>query len=119
MQKRRFRIGELAKQLSLEKFVIRFWEKEFGLKGTRSPGGQRFYTEKDVQRFAQIKELLYERGYTISGAKKQLKDKHTDKEATIIASSTTTFDVDEKSPEQINQHIQVLQKQLMKLRELL
>lgn len=70
MQKRMFRIGELAEQLKVEKFVIRFWEKEFGIATTRSKGGQRFYSENDLATFVQIKHLLYDKGFTIAGAKK-------------------------------------------------
>ncbi len=73
MQKKQFRIGELAKTLKIERFVIRFWEKEFNVKGHRSNGGQRFYEEKDLQKFQSIKKLLYEQGFTIAGAKKQFK----------------------------------------------
>ena len=72
MQKRQFRIGELSKTLQVEQFVIRFWEKEFEVTSFRSEGGQRFYTEKDLTRFQAIKQLLYEEGFTIAGAKKQL-----------------------------------------------
>jgi DNA-binding transcriptional MerR regulator len=72
MQKKRFRIGELAKHLEVEKFVVRFWEKEFNLKPHRSEGKQRFYEEKDIERFKHIKSLLYEGGFTIAGAKKHL-----------------------------------------------
>ena len=75
MQKRQFRIGELAHYLKVEKFVIRFWEKEFEMRTTRSSGGQRFYDEKDIEKFSQIKELLYQKGYTIAGAKQQLKER--------------------------------------------
>lgn len=71
--KKKFRIGELAKELKLKKFVIRFWEKEFGLHSDRSRGGQRFYTEEDLSTFSTIKELLYEQGFTIAGARHQLK----------------------------------------------
>ena len=71
--KKKFRIGELAKELQLKKFVIRFWEKEFGLISDRSHGGQRFYTEEDFSTFSLIKELLYEQGFTIAGARLQLK----------------------------------------------
>lgn len=75
MERRTFRIGELAHALSLngqpiEPFVIRFWEKEFGIQSHRSPGGQRFYTEEDFEYFLRIKELLYERRFTIEGAKR-------------------------------------------------
>lgn len=72
MHKRQFRIGDLAKELNLKKFIIRFWEKEFDLKSDRSSGGQRFYTQDDLNLFLTIKDLLYSQGFTISGAKKQL-----------------------------------------------
>ena len=55
MQKRKFRIGELAEKLELERFVVRFWEKEFGIKTKRSQGSQRFYDENDLKKFEQIK----------------------------------------------------------------
>ncbi|MBT3456212.1 MerR family transcriptional regulator [bacterium] len=74
MERRKFRIGELAKHLDVERFVIRFWEKEFKIKSYRSEGKQRFYEEKDVDKFKKIKHLLYSQGFTISGAKKALKD---------------------------------------------
>jgi DNA-binding transcriptional MerR regulator len=51
MRKKTFRIGELAKKLTIERFVIRFWEKEFQVKTDRSCGGQRFYTEQNFERF--------------------------------------------------------------------
>src|ERR1700742_2714692 len=96
MQKRKFRIGELAKLLDIERFVIRFWEKEFLFKATRSNGGQRFYEEKDLERFKQIKDLLYEKGFTISGARKQLKIKgNPGTSNTIIASQRTALDSEE------------------------
>lgn len=72
MNKRKFRIGDLAKKLQVKKFVIRFWEKEFQLQSDRSQGGQRFYTQDDLTTFSTIKELLYEKKYTIPGAKKEL-----------------------------------------------
>lgn len=75
ISKRKFRIGDLAKELKLKKYVIRFWEKEFELESDRSEGGQRFYTQEDFNLFSKIKELLYAQGYTISGAKKQLTSK--------------------------------------------
>lgn len=94
MQKRQFRIGELAKTLGVERFVIRFWEKEFHFTAHRSEGGQRFYDEKDLMRFKYIKKLLYEQGFTIAGAKKQLFDK-TSKKDLIIASQKTSLSPEE------------------------
>ena len=72
MSKRQYRIGELAKSLNLERYVIRFWEKELEIKPQRSQGGQRFYQEKDFQTFLAVKELLYQKKYTLAGAKKEL-----------------------------------------------
>lgn len=85
MQKRQFRIGELAKNLGVERFVVRFWEKEFDLKPSRSDGGQRFYEEQDLETLQFIKDLLYEKGFTISGAKKVLETSTP----TITAASKT------------------------------
>lgn len=91
MEKKTFRIGELAHHLELEQFVIRFWEKEFSFKSHRSQGGQRYYTEQDLERFKVIKDLLYEQGLTIAGAKKYLHEQ----EHIFLASSPTTIKVNE------------------------
>jgi DNA-binding transcriptional MerR regulator len=125
MAKRTFRIGELADHLTLERFVIRFWEKEFGIRSKRSSGGQRYYDEKDLYKFETIKRLLYDQGFTISGAKKWLKDMKMPSEKTIIASHVTTLDADKAHhnnsslPSNISQQIAELQQKLLRLRELL
>ncbi len=72
MEKQRFRIGELARALAVEDYVIRFWEKEFDFRSTRSQGGQRFYSKDDLAKFKTIKDLLYNKGFTIAGARHQL-----------------------------------------------
>ena len=129
MQKRQFRIGELAHYLSVEKFVIRFWEKEFEMRTSRSSGGQRFYDDKDIEKFSIIKDLLYHKGYTIAGAKQQLKEKSkrkhviTHEEAIIIGSHKTTLEQENnnmyREKQELEQQIIDLQKKLLKLRELL
>jgi DNA-binding transcriptional MerR regulator len=131
MEKRKFRIGELAKILEVEQFVVRFWEKEFGIKSTRSSGGQRFYDEDDLRRFQSIKTLLYEQGFTIAGARKQLKARGATF-GPIIASQKTSLEQpvekaagrEEKhtareESEKIAQQISVLQRKLVQLRDLL
>lgn len=72
MSQRQFRIGDLANELKVKKFVIRFWEQEFQLSSERSEGGHRFYNDDDLKTFQLIKTLLYQQGYTIEGARKQL-----------------------------------------------
>lgn len=104
MQKRQFRIGQLAKHLGVKRFVVRFWEKEFDFNAHRSDGGQRFYEEKDLERFKKIKKLLYEDGFTIAGAKKILKEK----DPQIIGSHKTTLD--QKSETQKNEKKEFITK---------
>lgn len=69
-----FRIGEVAKLCRLPAYVLRFWETEFPqLKPVKGSTGQRMYRQKDVEYVLRIKKLLYEEGFTIPGARQQLK----------------------------------------------
>jgi len=70
-----FRIGEVSRLCRLPAYVLRFWETEFPqLKPVKSSTGQRMYRQRDVENVLRIKKLLYEEGYTIVGARQQLKD---------------------------------------------
>lgn len=72
-KKQFFKIGEACKQLDIQPYVLRYWETEFGaLKPDKSKSGQRVYSEDDLEVIRRIKELLYDEGYTIAGAKKKL-----------------------------------------------
>jgi len=69
-----FRIGEVSKLCKLPAYVLRFWESEFPqLKPVKSSTGQRMYRQRDVENVLRIKKLLYEEGFTIAGARQQLK----------------------------------------------
>lgn len=69
-----FRIGEVAELCKLPAYVLRFWESEFAqLKPVKSSTGQRMYRQRDVESALHIKKLLYEDGFTIAGARQQLK----------------------------------------------
>jgi DNA-binding transcriptional MerR regulator len=69
-----FRIGEVANLCRLPAYVLRFWESEFPqLKPVKSSTGQRMYRKRDVESVLRIKQLLYEQGFTISGARQQLR----------------------------------------------
>ncbi|MSO23727.1 MAG: MerR family transcriptional regulator [Acidobacteria bacterium] len=68
-----FRIGEVCRLLKLEPYVLRFWESELPtLSPTKGANGRRMYRRKDVEMVLTIKDLLYERGFTIVGARKVL-----------------------------------------------
>lgn len=68
-----YKIGEACKALGIQPYVLRYWETEFpALAPTKSRSGQRVYSEKEMEIIRRIKELLYDEGYTIAGAKKKL-----------------------------------------------
>ncbi|MBZ0113816.1 MAG: MerR family transcriptional regulator [Thermoanaerobaculia bacterium] len=68
-----YRIGEACKKLDIQPYVLRYWETEFSvLSPKKSRSGQRVYSEEELALIRRIKELLYEEGYTIAGAKKKL-----------------------------------------------
>jgi DNA-binding transcriptional MerR regulator len=81
-----FRIGEVANLCRLPAYVLRFWESEFPqLKPVKSSTGQRMYRKRDVESVLHIKRLLYEQGFTISGARQQLRAEiKSDKTQTAI-----------------------------------
>src|SRR5918994_1792036 len=68
-----YKIGEACKELGIQPYVLRYWETEFpALAPSKSRSGQRVYSEKELEIIRRIKELLYDEGYTIAGAKKKL-----------------------------------------------
>ena len=74
--KKGFKIGEVCKLLDIQPYVLRYWETEFvALHPAKSQSGQRVYAEAEVAVIRRIKELLYDEGYTIAGAKKQLESR--------------------------------------------
>jgi DNA-binding transcriptional MerR regulator len=67
-------ISEVASMLGLEAYVLRFWEKEFAhLKPKKNRAGNRVYQQKDIEQLLHIKHLLYDKGFTIDGARNFLK----------------------------------------------
>lgn len=71
--KRYFTIGEVSDLCEVKPHVLRYWEQEFPqLKPIKRRGNRRYYQHRDVQIIAKIYHLLYNKGYTISGARKEL-----------------------------------------------
>jgi DNA-binding transcriptional MerR regulator len=68
-----FKIGDVARLLKVEPYVLRFWESQFPqLKPNKSGTGQRLYRKRDVEVAVEIKRLVYGEGYTLSGARQVL-----------------------------------------------
>ena len=74
-----YKISEVADMFSVNISAIRFWEKEFDiLKPKKNKKGNRLFTPKDMKNIQIIHHLLKERGFTVEGAKRKLKENKTD-----------------------------------------
>ncbi len=75
--KRYFTIGEVSELCGVKPYVLRYWEQEFTqLKPMKRRGNRRYYQHHEVLLIRRIRELLYEQGFTISGARNRLVDAH-------------------------------------------
>lgn len=73
--KRYFTIGEVAELCAVKPHVLRYWEQEFTqLRPMKRRGNRRYYQHHEVLMIRRIRDLLYEQGFTISGARNQLQD---------------------------------------------
>jgi DNA-binding transcriptional MerR regulator len=85
-----FRIGEVSRLCGLPSYVLRFWETEFPqLKPSKSGTGQRMYRRIDVESVLRIKNLLYDQGFTIAGARQQLRAEIKRKQSPLPFAVTT------------------------------
>ena len=79
--KRYFTISEASNLCDVEAHVLRYWEQEFSQHSPiKRRGNRRYYQRHDVMLIRHIKELLYNNGYTIKGAKQKLSDEASDQE---------------------------------------
>src|SRR5260370_40033953 len=68
-----FKIGEVCEITDTQPYVLRYWESEFpALAPAKNSSGQRIYRRRDIETVVRIKQLLYDEGFTIAGAKKRL-----------------------------------------------
>jgi DNA-binding transcriptional MerR regulator len=75
-----YSISEVSELFDLNASTLRFWEKEFDvLKPTKNKKGNRLFTKKDIEHIAHIVDLVKQKGFTIQGAKEQLKQKNHSK----------------------------------------
>lgn len=79
VEKLYYSIGEVAKMFDVNTSLIRFWEKEFDvIKPKKNKKGNRFFTKQDIDNFHLIYHLVKERGMTLGGAKKKIKENKED-----------------------------------------
>ena len=71
-----YKIGEAAKKIGVEPYVIRYWETEFSfLRPYKSKSSHRLYSKSDIEKLLLVKDYLYDKKFTIEGAKKAIRSK--------------------------------------------
>jgi DNA-binding transcriptional MerR regulator len=94
--KRYFTIGEVSELCGVKPYVLRYWEQEFTqLKPMKRRGNRRYYQHHEVLLIRRIRELLYEQGFTISGARNRLSDGQVSRAQAALASRSAEVDADE------------------------
>jgi DNA-binding transcriptional MerR regulator len=92
--KRYFTIGEVSELCGVKPHVLRYWEQEFTqLKPVKRRGNRRYYQHHEVLLIRRIRELLYEQGFTINGARNRL-----DAHGAMAADDPAQFEAEQTSP---------------------
>ena len=101
-----FKIGEVSEIVGVDPHVLRYWESEFKVvRPQRATSSQRLYRKSDIESLLRIKELLYDLGFTIAGAKQALKEE-----------KKTGVKIGEESPERL---VSNLKSELTDLKKIL
>lgn len=117
--KRYFTIGEVSDLCGVKPHVLRYWEQEFTqLKPVKRRGNRRYYQHHEVLLIRKIRELLYEQGFTISGARNRL-DGADDKETTVSESTQVDASVSRAEPSATAFDVASLRSQLQEVIQLL
>ncbi len=104
--KRYFAIGEVAELCMVKPHVLRYWEQEFTqLKPMKRRGNRRYYQHHEVLMIRRIRELLYDEGFTISGARN-----HLGGAAATAMSDDESTPLDMDSPDWLREELQAIQK---------
>ncbi|NIP49276.1 MAG: MerR family transcriptional regulator [Gammaproteobacteria bacterium] len=95
-----YKIGEVAKFTGIKTHVLRYWETEFSaIKPNKSRSNQRLYRKQDVETILYLKDLLYNQGFTIAGARKKLREKPG--KSSAAAKSKTHGETDSTGDDQL------------------
>ncbi len=109
--KRYFTIGEVSELCGVKPHVLRYWEQEFTqLKPVKRRGNRRYYQHHEVLLIRRIRELLYEQGFTISGARNRLDLRVADTSVPEVANLAVMHEVNTAALRAELQHILELLK---------
>jgi DNA-binding transcriptional MerR regulator len=111
-----FKIGDVARLLKIEPYVLRFWESQFPqLKPNKSGTGQRLYRRRDVEIAVEIKKLVYGEGYTLSGARQVLGQQ---RRADTAPAASSKSPVAKSTPHRNDKVVGVIGRARVELREI-
>lgn len=122
--KRYFTIGEVSELCGVKPHVLRYWEQEFTqLKPVKRRGNRRYYQHHEVLLIRRIRELLYDEGFTISGARNRLEDQTTSADTPLPAEAsdakTTNMDIASPVVQGLSLDVQNLKQELQAVLKLL
>ncbi len=134
--KRYFTIGEVSELCGVKPHVLRYWEQEFTqLRPMKRRGNRRYYQHHEVLMIRRIRDLLYDQGFTISGARNKLQEivqveRDKRRAGEVMLEGVEVIEVDdapivpiEDAPaeerEQMTQNLQFLRRELFEIRDLL
>ena len=111
-----FKIGEVCEITDTQPYVLRYWESEFpALAPAKNSSGQRIYRRRDIETVLRIKQLLYEEGFTIAGAKKKLEAEMAGRVVTPVPPEA----MDALTPDPATDRVAALRQVREQLREIL
>lgn len=111
--KRYFTIGEVSELCGVKPHVLRYWEQEFTqLKPLKRRGNRRYYQHHEVLLIRRIRELLYEHGFTINGARNRLEDGGAVRDLAVPAGTKTMTVPQPLSPGNIRKELKSILKML-------
>ncbi len=112
-QKLYYSIGDVSELMDIKPHVLRYWETQFpALKPKKNRAGNRTYRVRDIKYIVMIKKLLYEKGYTIAGARQKIKESNNNPD-----SLSRQLDIPFSEPGKFEVMIS-LKEDLLKLKEL-
>jgi DNA-binding transcriptional MerR regulator len=116
--KRYFTIGEVSELCAVKPHVLRYWEQEFAqLKPVKRRGNRRYYQHHEVLLIRRIRDLLYEQGFTINGARHRLDSENAEPRAAARAAVSSVATVQALPPQRLDPG--ALRRELEEIRRLL
>ncbi len=111
LKKLYYSIGEVASFFDVNHSLIRFWEKEFSIiQPKKNSKGNRLFTPKDIENFNKIYTLVKIQGFTLEGAKKELKKKSTIQEV---------IEIDNSQNSEVIEKLETIKEKLLNLKRII